>query len=125
MCGAAAPRGDPRSGAGSNRRHRVGAWAADAIPASADPDGHASRPGTLSAMREWSEVADAVAATRSTSAKVAAVAAYLRGLSEEELEPATTFLSGRPFPGSDPRTTGLGWRAVSDAVQELAARAAS
>jgi DNA ligase-1 len=74
-------------------------------------------------MREWSEVAEAVAATRSTSAKVAAVGAYLRALPASELEPATTFLSGRPFPGWDPRTTGLGWRAVSDAVQELALRA--
>jgi DNA ligase-1 len=75
-------------------------------------------------MREWSQVADAVAATRSTSAKVAAVAAYLRVLPEGELEPATTFLAGRPFPEWDMRTTGLGWRAVADAAERLAAEAA-
>jgi DNA ligase-1 len=80
---------------------------------------------TLSVMREWSEVADAVAATRSTSAKVTTVAGYIRELPIPELEPAVTFLSGRPFAGADERTTGLGWRAVADAVQELAARAAA
>lgn len=68
-------------------------------------------------------MAEAVAATRSTSAKVSTVAGYLRTLSPTELEPAVTFLAGRPFPGADARTTGVGWRAVADAVQDLAARA--
>ncbi len=75
-------------------------------------------------MREWSEVADAVAATRSTSAKVGTVAAYLRSLPADELEPAVTFLAGRPFAGADDRTTGIGWRAVADAVNGLASEAA-
>jgi DNA ligase-1 len=76
-------------------------------------------------MREWTEMAEAVAATRSTSAKVATVAAYLRDLPEAELEAAVTFLAGRPFAGADERTTGVGWRAVADAVQELAEDAAT
>ncbi|MEZ4597851.1 MAG: ATP-dependent DNA ligase [Chloroflexota bacterium] len=76
------------------------------------------------AMREWSELADAVAATRSTSAKVATVADYLRSLDGSELEPAVTFLAGRPFAGADERVTGIGWRAVADAVQALATVAA-
>lgn len=76
-------------------------------------------------MREWSEVADAVAATRSTSAKVATVARYLRELPDEELEAAVTFLSGRPFPGADDRTTGAGWRTVTEAVRTLADEAAA
>ena len=76
-------------------------------------------------MREWSEMSEAVAATRSTSAKVATVATYLGGLSGPELEAAVTFLAGRPFAGADERTTGVGWRAVTDAVQELAAAAAA
>lgn len=76
-------------------------------------------------MREWSEIADEVAATRSTSAKVATVARYLRELPPEELAAAVTFLAGRPFPGAADRTTGLGWRAVADAVEELADQAAS
>ncbi|MFN8520234.1 MAG: ATP-dependent DNA ligase [Chloroflexota bacterium] len=75
-------------------------------------------------MREWSEVADTVAATRSTSAKVGSVAAYLRSLPADELEPAVTFLAGRPFAGADDRTTGIGWRAVTDAVNGLASQAA-
>lgn len=75
-------------------------------------------------MREWSQLADAVAATRSTSAKIAAVAGYLGALPRSELGPAVTFLSGRPFPGADDRTTGLGWRAVADAVEGLATAAA-
>src|SRR6187200_1857876 len=76
-------------------------------------------------MREWAEMSEAVAATRSTSAKVATVAAYLRELPATELEAAVTFLAGRPFAGADERTTGVGWRAVTDAVQVLAADAAA
>lgn len=76
-------------------------------------------------MRAWTEVAGLVASTRSTSAKVAAVGAYLQRLPDGELEPAVTFLSGRPFAGADDRTTGVGWRAVADAVQGLAAQAAA
>jgi DNA ligase-1 len=70
-------------------------------------------------------MSEAVAATRSTSAKVATVATYLRDLPEPELEAAVTFLAGRPFGGADERTPGIGWRAVADAVQELAAAAAA
>lgn len=74
-------------------------------------------------MREWSEIADMVAATTSTSAKVGTVAAYLRTLPVSELDPAVTFLSGRPFAGADDRRTGIGWRALADAVHIVAARA--
>ncbi len=74
-------------------------------------------------MREWIEVADAVSATRSTVSKVRIVAGYLRALEATELEPAVTFLAGRPLPGTDDRAVGLGWRAVGGAVQGLAAQA--
>ncbi len=76
-------------------------------------------------MRAWTEMSEKVAATRSTSAKVATVGTYLRELPGSELEAAVTFLAGRPFAGADERTTGVGWRAVTDAVQELAAAAAA
>ncbi len=76
-------------------------------------------------MREWSDVARAVAATRSTTAKVTIVAGYLRALSETELPIATVFLSGRAFPEADARTTGLGWRAISGVVEALEGVAAS
>src|SRR5690606_6652632 len=103
----------------------VAHWCPDAIPHRTSltiPDASGA---TLSGMREWSEVADAVAATRSTSAKVATVARYLRELPDEELEAAVTFLSGRPFPGADDRTTGAGWRPVTEAVRTLADEAAA
>jgi DNA ligase 1 len=76
-------------------------------------------------MREWSDIAAAISRTRSTTAKVATVAGYLRSLSDDELPIATVFLSGRPFPGADARTTGLGWRAMSDVIEGLASEAAA
>ena len=68
-------------------------------------------------MRRWSETAEQVAATARTSEKVAILAAYLRTLSPAELPVAVTYLAGRPFPERDARTTGLGWSAISAAVE--------
>ena len=68
-------------------------------------------------MRRWSETAERVAATARTSEKVAILAAYLRSLSPAELPLAVTYLSGRPFSERDARTTGLGWAAISAAVE--------
>ncbi len=68
-------------------------------------------------MRRWSETAERVAATGRTSEKVAILAAYLRSLSPAELPIAVTYLSGRPFSERDERTTGLGWSAISAAVE--------
>lgn len=76
-------------------------------------------------MRAWSELADTVAATRSTTAKVSAVAAYLATLPDAELPAAVTFLSGRAFPETDGRTMGLGWRAIAEATARLAAEASA
>ena len=59
-------------------------------------------------MRRWSETAERLAATGRTSEKVAILAEYLRSLSPAELPIAVTYLSGRPFPERDPRTTDLG-----------------
>jgi DNA ligase-1 len=75
-------------------------------------------------MREWSDIAEAIASTRSTTTKVATVAGYLRAIDPVALPIATVFLSGRPFPEADGRTTGLGWRAISDVVTGLADEAA-
>jgi len=68
-------------------------------------------------MRRWSETAERVAATSRTSEKVAILAAYLRTLTPAELPLAVTYLSGRPFPERDPRTTGLGWAAIAAAAE--------
>ena len=68
-------------------------------------------------MRRWSETAERLAATGRTSEKVAILAEYLRSLSPAELPIAVTYLSGRPFPERDPRTTGLGWAAISAVIE--------
>lgn len=53
--------------------------------------------------------ADAVAATRSRTAKVAAIAGLLRAAAPDEVEPVTAWLSGEPRQGR----LGLGWRTLT------------
>ncbi len=67
-------------------------------------------------MRRWNELAERVAATTRTSEKTALLAEYLRSLTADELPIAAVFLTGRPFPEADQRSTGLGWAAIIDAV---------
>ena len=55
--------------------------------------------------------------TPSRLAKVAAAADYLRRLEPQEIRPGVAFLSGRPFPVSDPRTLDIGPGAFSHAAQ--------
>jgi DNA ligase-1 len=71
-------------------------------------------------MRQWSDVATRIASTSRTSEKVATLAEYLRSLSTEELPTAVTYLTGRPFPERDPRTTGIGWAAVAAVAEQIA-----
>ncbi|MEP7360515.1 MAG: hypothetical protein ABI744_02940, partial [Chloroflexota bacterium] len=70
-------------------------------------------------MRRWSEVCARIAATTRTSEKVATLAEYLRLLTPNELPIAVTYLTGRPFPERDPRTTGIGWAAIAAAAESL------
>jgi DNA ligase-1 len=70
-------------------------------------------------MRRWSEVAARIAATTRTSEKVATLADYLRSLTPTELPIAVTYMTGRPFPERDPRTTGIGWAAIASAAESL------
>jgi DNA ligase 1 len=72
-------------------------------------------------MRRWSDLAERVAATTRTSEKTTLLADYLRSLSPDELPVAAVFLTGRPFPEADQRTTGLGWSAMMAAVGAVAA----
>ena len=72
-----------------------------------------------STMRRWSETAARIAATTRTSEKVATLADYLRSLTPEELPIAVTYMTGRPFPERDPRTTGIGWAAIAAVVEAL------
>jgi ATP-dependent DNA ligase I len=72
-------------------------------------------------VKHWAEVADRVAATTRTSEKVATVADYLPGLARDELASAVVFLSGRPFPETDPRTVGIGWVAIANVAESVVA----
>lgn len=56
-------------------------------------------------------------------AKIAAAADYLRRLRPDEIRTAVAFLSGRPFPVSDPRTLDIGPGAFSHAAQVPAVEA--
>ncbi len=67
-------------------------------------------------MRAFAATCEAVAATPSRLAKRAALAAYLAGLDDASLPVACTFLAGRPFPTWDPRTLGLGYVGLRDAL---------
>lgn len=75
-------------------------------------------------MRRWSETAETIAATRRTSEKVAALAAYLASCTAEELPLAAVFMAGRPFPERDARTTGFGWSTIARSVEAIAGRGA-
>ena len=78
-----------------------------------------AEPYTIAAMRRWSDLAERVAATTRTSEKTALLAGYLRDLSPQELPVAALFLTGRPFPESDQRATGLGWSSMMAAITGL------
>ncbi|HXG26219.1 MAG TPA: ATP-dependent DNA ligase [Candidatus Binatia bacterium] len=71
-------------------------------------------------MRRWSELAERVAATTRTSEKTSMLAEYLRTLDEDELPIAVVFLTGRPFPESDQRATGIGWATIANALASVA-----
>jgi DNA ligase-1 len=71
-------------------------------------------------MRRWSDLAERVAATTRTSEKTGRLADYLRTLDADELPLAVVFLTGRPFPEADQRSTGIGWAAIATAVGEVA-----
>jgi DNA ligase-1 len=55
--------------------------------------------------------------TSSRLAKIAAAADYLSRLEPDEIRPGVAFLSGRPFPVSDPRTLDIGPGAFSHAAE--------
>jgi DNA ligase-1 len=71
-------------------------------------------------MRRWAETASDVAATSRTSEKTSILAAYLRSLDPDALPVACVFFTGRPFAASDPRSVGVGWAAVREAVERAA-----
>jgi DNA ligase-1 len=71
-------------------------------------------------MRRWSELAERVAATARTSEKTGLLADYFRTLAPEDLRVASVFLTGRAFPETDQRATGLGWATMAVAIEAVA-----
>ncbi|HEY1269281.1 MAG TPA: ATP-dependent DNA ligase [Candidatus Binatia bacterium] len=66
---------------------------------------------------EFAALCYALEKTPGRLAKVAAAAEYLKRLDPEEIRPGTAFLSGRPFPVSDPRTLDVGPSALAEAYE--------
>src|SRR6185436_16450139 len=71
----------------------------------------------MAAFRDFAELCRALEGTRGRLEKRALVATYLAGLPDDDLPHAVAFLTGRPFPVSDPRTLSVrGWpRTTADA----------
>jgi DNA ligase-1 len=66
-------------------------------------------------LSEFAALCYALEKTPGRSAKVAAAADYLRRLAPDEIRSGVAFLSGRPFPVSDPGTLEIGPGALSEA----------
>lgn len=67
-------------------------------------------------MQRLTHALDAVKATRSRKAKVAALSALLRTLSREELPFASRLILGRVLPQADERNLGVGWALITGAA---------
>ncbi len=96
------------------------AASAPVVEESADSPEASPAPIATEAFARFVEVADAVKATAAKLEKIALLQAYLRALHTDDAAIAAVFLTGRPFPQSDPRTLTLGWSIVKRAVLELA-----
>ena len=64
---------------------------------------------------EFASLCYALEETPSRLAKIASAAAYLKRLQPGEIRYGVAFLSGRPFPVSDPRTLDIGPSALFEA----------
>src|SRR6202171_855822 len=73
-------------------------------------------------MEDFARAASAVGSTSATLEKTRLLAAYLRGLSDDDLRRAAVFMSGRAFSPSKRKTLGLGWSAVNKVVSSLSGR---
>jgi DNA ligase-1 len=71
---------------------------------------------------DFGRVGSAVGGTTATLEKTRILGEYFRGLGDDDLRLAATFMSGRAFGPSQRRTLGLGWRVLSRTISEIAAR---
>ncbi len=65
----------------------------------------------------FANIGEAIAATPAKLEKIRVLAAYLRGLSSEQLPIATLYFTGRAFAQSDLRTLQVGWAIIFRALQ--------
>jgi DNA ligase-1 len=70
-------------------------------------------------LRDLAACAEAVAAAPGRNEKIARVAAYLATLGDEDLARAVLYLSGRPFPASDPRKLSVGHATLREALVQV------
>ena len=69
-----------------------------------------------SEFHRFGELGEAIAATPAKLAKVRLLADYFRSLDETQLPVAATFLTGKAFAQSDPRTLQVGWSVIYRAL---------
>ncbi len=70
-------------------------------------------------FRVLAELGDKLEKTNKRTLMVGLVAEFLRNLSPEEIEPATSMILGRPFPKADTRTLEVSWATVSSVISRL------
>jgi DNA ligase 1 len=70
-------------------------------------------------MIAFAQTCAAIAATASKLEKIALVAAYLRGLDDADLAPATRFFTGNPFPQAQERSLAVGGRTIVEAAAAM------
>jgi DNA ligase-1 len=70
-------------------------------------------------FKSLAELCDKLERTTKRNLMVDSVADFLKGLSEEEIEPAISMILGRPFPKCDPRTLDVSWATLSEIIKRL------
>ncbi len=70
-------------------------------------------------FRVLAELGDKLEKTNKRTLMVGLVAEFLRNLSPEEVEAATSMILGRPFPKADTRTLEVSWATVSSVISRL------
>ena len=75
-------------------------------------------------LSDFTEVANAIAATTKKLEKERLLADYLVTLDDASLERVVVFFSGSPFPRRDERVTGVGGAAISEVASEVTGREA-
>ena len=67
----------------------------------------------------WCGTVDAVRRATEPGEKSALLGAYFEAVAEETIAPAARYFAGKILPPDDPRTIGVGWSLMVDAIQEL------